>query len=161
MTSPVWGRSAAPAFTKRKTKLHLQLTNSHQTTAHGGQVLADALCRRFDLWQRLDDEPCLDPRRRTSAGFSPVALAAQLLFTFTSGGTSLADAERLDQDRVLLQLLGLDKGADPTTLGEWLRAQTKASVRALHRLNAQWVDWASQQAAPGRWRHAGEVEVFF
>ena len=28
-----------PAFTKRKTKLHVQLTNSDQATAHGGQVL--------------------------------------------------------------------------------------------------------------------------
>ena len=37
------------------------------------QVLIDALCRRFDLWQRLHDEPALDPRTRTGAGFSPVA----------------------------------------------------------------------------------------
>src|ERR1035438_10731337 len=31
----------------------------------------------------------------------------------------------------------------------------------VHRLNAQFVDWASQQAKPGRWLHAGEAEVFF
>jgi len=86
---------------------------------------------------------------------------AQLLFTLTSGGASLADAERLAQDRVLMQLLGLDKGADQTTLGEWLRGQTKESVLALHRINADWVDWASQQAKPGRWQHGGEVELFF
>ncbi|MGA2245398.1 MAG: transposase [Verrucomicrobiota bacterium] len=150
-----------PAYTKRKTKLHVQLTNSEQATAHGGQVLVDALCRRFNLWQRLHDEPSLDPRKRTGAGFSPVANIAQILFTLTSGGASLADAERLGQDRVLMKLLGLTKGADQTTLGEWLRAQTKTSVLALHRLNAQWVDWASQQAKPGRWLHGGEAEVFF
>ena len=101
------------------------------------------------------------PRKRTGAGFSPVANVAQLLFTFTSGGASLADAERLGQDRVLLHLLGLVKGADQTTLGEWLRAQTKESVMDLHRINAQLVDWASQQAKPGRRLHAGEAEVFF
>lgn len=149
------------AFTKRKTKLHLQLTNSHQATAHGGQLLVDALCRRFDLWKRLHEEPSLDPRKRTSTGFSAVANIAQLLFTLTSGGASLADAERLGQDRVLMQLLGLDKGPDQSTLGEWLRAQTKESVLALHRLNADWVEWASQQAKPGRWQHAGQVELFF
>jgi len=150
-----------PAYTKRKSKLHIQLTNSDQATAHGGQVLVDALCRRFGLWQRLHDEPSLDPRKRTGAGFSPVANIAQLLFTLTSGGASLADAERLGKDTVLLKLLGLAKGADQTTLGEWLRAQTPTSVRALHRINAHWVDWASQQAKPGRWRHGGEAELFF
>ncbi len=150
-----------PVFTKRKTKLHLQITNSDQASAHGGQLLVDALCRRFGLWKRIHEEPSLDPRKRTGAGFSPVANTAQLIFTLTSGGASLADAERLGQDRVLLDLLGLEKAADPTTLGEWLRAQTPESVRALHRINAQLVDWASGQAKPGRWLHAGEVELFF
>lgn len=150
-----------PAFTKQKTKLHLQLTNSHHASAHGGQVLVDALCRRFDLWQRVHNEPALEVRKRIGAGFSPVAILAQLLFSFTSGGASLADAERLGLDRVLMNLLGLGKGADQTTLGEWLRAQDPESVRALHRLNAEFVDWAKEQAKPGRWLHAGEVEVFF
>ena len=150
-----------PAFTKRKTKLHLRLTNSDQATAHGGQLLIDALCRRFDLWRRIHEEPSLDPRKRTGAGFSPVSNIAQLLFTLTSGGASLADAERLGQDGVLMNLLGLAKGADQTTLGEWLRSQTKESVMVLHRINAALVDWASQQAKPGRWLHAGEVELFF
>ena len=86
---------------------------------------------------------------------------AQLLFTLTSGGASLADAERLAQDCVLRELLGLEKGADQTTLGEWLRASTPETVRALHRLNAAFVDWSGQQAKPGRWLHAGEVELFF
>ena len=141
-----------PAFTKRKSKLHIQLTNSDQATAHGGQVLIDALCRRFDLWKRLHEEPSLDPRKRTGAGFSPVANIAQLLFTLTSGGASLADAERVGKDRVLMNLLGLERGADQSTLGEWLRAQTKESVIALHRINAEFVDWSSQQAKPARWR---------
>ncbi len=150
-----------PVFTKRKSKLHIQLTNSDQATAHGGQVLVDALCRRFNLWTRLHNESSLDPRKRTGAGFSPVANMAQLIFTLTSGGASLADAERMGQDRVLMDLLGLEQGADQSTLGEWLRAQTKESVIALHRINAEFVDWSIQQAKPARWLHGGEVEVFF
>jgi hypothetical protein len=152
---------AVPAYTKRKSNLHLLLTNSDQATAHGGQVLVDALCRRFGLWKRIHENPALEHRKRTGAGFAPVANIAQLLFTFTSGGASLADAERLGQDRVLLDLLGLKKGADQTTLGEWLRAQTPESVRALHQVNAELVDWASAQAKPGRWLHGGEAELFF
>ena len=79
-----------PLFTKRKTNLHSQMTNSDQSTCHGGQLLVDALCRRFDLWKRLQCEPSLDPRKRTGAGFTPAANVAQILFTLTSGGASLA-----------------------------------------------------------------------
>lgn len=150
-----------PAYTKRRSRFHILLTNSDQATAHGGQVLVDALCRRFGLWRRIGQEPALEHRIRTGAGFAPVANVAQVLFTLTSGGSSLADAERLGQDKVLLGMLGLEKGADQTTLGQWLRAQTPESVRALHRINAELVDWASQQAKPSRWLHGGEVELFF
>ena len=59
------------AFTKRQTKLHLQLTNSDQATAHGGQVLVDALCRRAGLWKKITEEPALEIRKRTGSGFSP------------------------------------------------------------------------------------------
>jgi hypothetical protein len=148
-------------YTKRKTKLHLAITNSDQATAHGGQVLVDALCRRAGLWKRFHEEPSLEVRKRTGAGFCPVAMVAQFLFAFTSGGASLADAERVGKDRVLMDLVGLEKGADQSTLGEWLRAQTPESVRALHRINAEFVDWSSQQANPARWLHAGQVETFF
>ena len=112
-----------------------QRANSDQASAHGGQVLVDALCRRFNLWKRLQEEPSLDPRRRPGTGFTPAANVAQILFALTSGGASLTDAERLGQDAVLMQLVGLARGADQTTLGEWLRAQTAASVRAWHRIN--------------------------
>jgi hypothetical protein len=150
-----------PLFTKRKTRLHIQLTNSDQSTAHGGQVLIDALCRRFNLWKRIQQEPLLDPRKRQGAGFSPAAIVAQILFSLTSGGAGLADAERVGKDKVLMDLLGLQAGADQSTLGEWLRAQSKESVLALHRINAEFVDWAAKEARPQRWLHGGEVELFF
>ena len=150
-----------PLFTKQKNKLHIELTNSDQATAHGGQILIDAICRRFDLWKRIQNEPLLDPRKRLGAGFSPTAVVAQLLFSLTSGGAGLADAERLGKDKVLMGLLGLEAGADQSTLGEWLRAQTKESVIALHQINAQFVDWSIQEAKPQRWLHGGEAELFF
>lgn len=150
-----------PAIRKRKTKLHFSFTNSDQATAHGGQVLVDALCRRFDLWKKVDQIESLDPRSRKSSGFAPSSWISQLLFAFTSGGVSLADAERLAQDRVLLDLVGLSKGADQTTLGEILRAQTKESVLALQELNAQFVDWVWLHTPQKRLLHAGQTEYFF
>src|SRR5438477_12771389 len=131
-----------PAIRKRKTKLHFTFTNSDHATAHGGQILVDALCRRFDLWKKLDRIEALDPRTRKTSGFAPSGWIAQLLFAFTSGSVSLADAERRGQDRLLMDLIGLSKGADKTTLRELLRAQTAATVLVVLQLNTALVDCA-------------------
>ena len=148
-------------FRKHRSPFKLELTNCGQSSAHGGQVLIDAFCRRFGLWRKIADEPLLDPRTRQSTGFAPEAIIAQLLFTLTSGGCSLADAERLGHDAVFLKMVGLDQGADESTLGEYLRGQSKESVRALHRLNRDLVRWTLDQAKPGRVLHGGDLEVFF
>lgn len=148
-------------YRKRKSSYKIELTGQGKATAHGGQVLVDALCRRFRLWERISRIEAIDPRKRKGAGYDPEALAAQLIFTLTSGGMSLADAERIGQDRVLLESVGLEKVADQTTLGEWLRAQTPESVRLLNRLNSDFVKEVLAASKPSRVRHAGELELFF
>ena len=94
-------------------------------------MLADALCRRFGLWDRLSRVEGLDPRRRKGAGFDPEPWCAQVILTLTSGGACLADAERLGADKILLESAGLEKTADQTTLAEWLRAQAEESIQGL------------------------------
>jgi hypothetical protein len=148
-------------YRKRKTRYEFELTGKGRTTAHGGQVLVDALCRRFRLWERISRIEGIDPRKRKGSGHDPEAMAAQILFTLTSGGASLADAERLGQDTVLLESVGLEKVADQTTLGEWLRAQTPESVRLLCKLNSDFVKEVLAESKPARVRHGGELEVFF
>ena len=148
-------------YRKRKTRYQFELTGKGRTTAHGGQVLVDALARRFRLWERIARIAGIDPRKRKGSGHDPEAMAAQVVFTLTSGGTTLADAERLGQDAVLLESVGLEKVADQTTLGEWLRAQTPESVRLLCQLNSAFVKEVLRESQPARVRHAGELEVFF
>jgi len=148
-------------FSKRKNQFKIELTNSDQATAHGGQILIDNLCHEFGLYKKIAQNPLLDPRTRKTIGFKPETIIAQFIHNFTSGGTSLCDAGRLSQDTVLMGLLGMEKGADESTLGEWLRAQTKESIIALHELNRDLVRWALNNAAPGRILHAGQLEVFF
>jgi len=150
-----------PAIHKQKSRFKFTFTNSDKATCHGGQVLVDALCRRFDLWRKLDQIPSLDRRRRKSSGFAPSAMVAQLIFTLTSGGHSLADVERLGRDRVLMELVGLAKGADESTVGEFLRSQTRESLLEYIRLNAEFVDWVWGQAPKHRLLHAGWTEYFF
>lgn len=148
-------------YRKRKTQYSLELTGKSKSTAHGGQILVDALCRRFRLWERLAAIEGLDPRKRKGSGHDPEAMAAQVIFMLSSGGTTLADAERLGQDGVLLESVGLEKVADQTTLGQWLRAQTPESVRGLCKLNSDFTKEVIGESKPARVRHGGELESFF
>lgn len=150
-----------PAFKKKSTRYHLAVATAEQLSSHGGQVLVNSLARRFSLWDRLAAIPSLDPRKRKSSGFSPAAIIAQILLGFCSGATSLADMDRLGSDPVLLGLFGLEAGADESTLGEWLRAQSEASVEAVMDLNRALVAEVLAQAKPARVRHGGRPVVFF
>jgi hypothetical protein len=148
-------------YKKRKTRFLFKLDETHKTTAHGGQILVDALCRRFGLWEQLAAIEGLDPRKRKGSGYDPETLAAQVIFGLASGAVTLKDMERLGGDPVLLEAVGLDKVADECTLAEWLRAQTPETVEALARLNTRFVKAVVEQAEPSRIRHAGQLEVFF
>lgn len=146
---------------KRKSRYEFQFGQTGKATAHGGQVLVDAVARRYGLWSKFARLPGIDPRKRKGSGFGPDAVAAQVVFALASGGTSLADCERLGGDPVLLEAVGLDGVADQTTLGEWLRAQDKEGVRLLWQINSDLAKAVLADAAPARVRCGGKLEVFF
>jgi hypothetical protein len=148
-------------FKKRKTRFLFKTDETCKTTAHGGQILVDAICRRFGLWESLAAIKELDPRKRKGSGYDPEAQAAQVILGLTSGAVTLKDMERMGDDAVLMEAVGLDKVADASTQAEWLRAQTPASVEALAQLNAQFVKAVLDVAPSARIRHAGQLEVFF
>ncbi len=120
-----------------------------------------ALLNEFNLWGRIGTEKAFDPRLQRTKGFDPEVILAQLVVNFTSGGASLADAERLDEDEALKALLGIEKFADQTTLGEWLREVGEPGWQALRRITRDFVGWALAKAQPGRYQQAGRVECFF
>lgn len=160
MTS-LWCLVIVPAFKKKNCRFHLDISTAEHLSSHGGQVLLDSLARRFGLWDQLAGIEGLDPRKRLSSGFSPSALISQMILGFTSGAVSLSDMDRLGTDPVLLALVGLTKGADQSTLGEWLRAQTSETVESVMEVNRNFVDKVLRQAKPGRVLHAGRPTVFF
>lgn len=159
--TPLWCLVFVPAYKKKDCRFHLRLDTAEDVSAHGGQVLIDCLAKRFEVWNRLAKIDGIDPRKRLTSGFSPIALISQIILGFASGATSLADMERLGQDRVLVELVGLAKGADQSTLGEWLRAQSPKSVEAVMSINRDFVAEVFQQAKPGRVLEAGRPTVFF
>ena len=77
------------------------------------------------------------------------------------GGASLADAERVEEDRLARRMAGMARFADESTLGESLRAQSPESVRALWALIREFVRWVKGRALGARWQYDGRAENFF
>jgi hypothetical protein len=146
---------------KKRSNVDLVLEDAQTTTAHGGVIAIDALAKDFGLWEKIKGHKSMDQRRDTKRGFSPEVIVAQLILSLCSGGISLADAERFGKDSALGKLLGLEKMADESTLGEWLRGQDRHSLSELWALNHDLVQWILERSEPARVRHGGQLEVFF
>ena len=103
---------------KRRSHVDMVLEEGETTTAHGGVIAIDALAKDFGFWDKLRACGLMDPRKDRSRGFGPEAVMAQLIFSLCSGGISLADAERLSRDQAMGKLVGVERMADESTLGE-------------------------------------------
>lgn len=73
----------------------------------------------------------------------------------------MADAERLNDEPLVRELVRTKKFADQTQLGQWLRAQSDASIAAFWKLIAQFAQWVVERAHAARWTYAGRAEIFF
>jgi len=134
---------------------------SSQATAHGGQLAVAALLTQFGLWKRVRETPALDPRTDRSKGFDAEVYVATFVFAFTSGGVTIADGERLDEDDSLKRLLGVKKIPDQSALGEWLRAIGESGREALRRITREFVAWTSARVKRERLLVSGRLECFF
>lgn len=150
-----------PLFAKRSPKLRFEFVVAKKESTLGGLPALEALAQQFGLWKKIRALPGLDPRSRTSHGYSPELIVAQLLYCLCSGGASLADAERLNDEPLVRELARTKKFADQTQLGQWLRAQSEDSIAAFWKLIAGFVQWVLERADAARWTHAGRAEVFF
>jgi hypothetical protein len=150
-----------PLITKRSPKIRFEFVPAKKQSVLGGLPAIEALAQRFGLWPKIRALPGIDPRVRTTHGYSPELNVAQLLYCFCSGGASLADAERLNDEPLVRPLARVPRFADQTQLGEWLRKQSDTSIAALWQLISEFVQWALAQTDAARWTYAGRAEVFF
>jgi hypothetical protein len=148
-------------YTKKERRIDIEFRPSHRATAHGGQFGINGLAHEFGLWDRVKQDTRLDPRTHTGKGFDPCVYVAAFLFSFTSGGDSLADAGRLEDDEALKAILGVTKFPDETALGEWLRNIGEEGADALRDIGRAFTQWALDRTQPGRLLHAGQLECFF
>jgi len=119
------------------------------------------LLGEYGLWEKLKGYPRLDPRTDKHKGFDVEVYVAAFVFGFCSGGKSLADTERLNEDEALKAMLGMKRMPDQSALGEWLRNLGEDGVQELRRLVRDFCQWALQRAQPARIRHCGMLEAFF
>ena len=140
-----------PTLRKRSPKIEFQFVPTAKQSTLGGLPAIEALAQQFGLWEKLRAIPGLDPRSRITHGYSPELIVAQLLYSFCSGGASLADAERLNEEPLCRQLARVEQFADQTQLGEWLRKQTDASIAVLSKLLCQMDQSGTAPAQPQGW----------
>ena len=150
-----------PRYCKRSPKLRFQFVPSPKQSTLGGLPALEALAQQFDLWHKVRRLPGLDSRTRTSHGYSPELIVAQIRCCFWTGGASLADAERLNDEPLARQLARVAKFADQTQLGEWVRARSDESIAAGWGLIAEFIEWVRARAAAARWTYAGRAEACF
>ena len=148
-------------ITLQPRKFLVEFRDWQEASVHGGQLALAALLEEFGLKERVAGEPALDPRTHKGKGFDPLVYVTQLLHSFTSGGISLSDAERLNQDEPFRAFLGVEKLPDQTAVEGWLRDIGEPGWQALRRLNRDFVQWALGRAEPARYQHAGRTECFF
>jgi hypothetical protein len=67
-----------PLYRKRSPELRFQFVPSQKQSTLGGLPAVEALAQQFDLWNEVRRLPGLDPRTRTSHGYSPELLVAQI-----------------------------------------------------------------------------------
>jgi hypothetical protein len=150
-----------PVLTKRSPKFRLEFVANKSHSVHGGLPAVEALCQQFGLWEKLRAIPGLDCRKRKNQGYSAELMVAQLLYSLTSGGSSLADAERLNEEPLARLLARVPAFADQTTVGQWLRTQTPESIAGLWQVIEQFVMWVLERTDARRWTYCGRGEVFF
>ena len=146
---------------KSRPVFEFEATKADGLASHGGLVAIDAIAQDFGLWDKIKALASLDPRRDIHRGHSQELLCAQFILSLCSGGAGLADAERIGRDGALMQLLGMAKCADASTLGQWLRAQSLPGLHELQQINRDLVAWSLAKADPKRVRHNGKLPCFF
>jgi hypothetical protein len=150
-----------PAVTKKDRRIKLQLVANKDHSVSGGLIAVEAMAQHSGLWDKLRLNRCLDPRKDRSRGYSAEVIAGQILYALCSGGTGVVDAERLNDNPLAKELFGVEKFADESQVGEWMRAQNEKSLAVLQQINRDLVQWICTKADRRRWLHAGQREIFF
>ena len=144
-------------------RIGLEFRSGEEATAKGGVFAIKAFAQECGLWKRIEAEADLDPRKDKSKGYDPKAYVATFLFGFSTGGASMADFERLNDEPGLKRFLGIKRFPfpDETTLGQWLRGIGQKGAKRLRCINRDFIAWALERIDKGRILHNSQLDWFF
>jgi hypothetical protein len=114
-------------------------------THFGGLVLLQRFCQSLQLRRRLQRQVKL---RRRHADYAPADLLLALMYALIAGLRRINKTELLQYNGAFLDLLGLDRFPNETTLRRFLQRMAPQAIRQLVSLHDQLRDqlWAVPQA---------------
>jgi hypothetical protein len=114
-------------------------------THFGGLVLLQRFCQSLQLRRRLQRQVKL---RRRNADYAPADLLLALMYALIAGLRRINKTELLQYNGAFLDLLGLDRFPNETTLRRFLQRMAPQAIRQLVSLHDQLRDqlWAVPQA---------------
>jgi len=148
-------------YTMKDPRIEVEFRSSEEATAKGGIFAIKAFAQECGLWKQIEAEPDLDPRKDKSKGYDPKVYVATFLFGFASGGASMADFERLNDEPGLKRFLGIKRFPDETTLGQWMRNLGDKGHAALMRINREFIAYALKRIDKGRILQGPHLDWFF
>lgn len=148
-------------YTLRPGRIRVEFETSEKATVHGGQMAIAAVMENFGLKRRVKRCGALDPRRDTHKGYDPEIYVEGLLYAMTSGGCTVSEVEKLNEDKALQSMVGIQRFPDESSVGEWMRNVGDEGALAIRRIGRDFVKWALDQADRRRYQHAGQTECFF
>lgn len=137
-----------PIIRKNASMPALDIMDRRKSTPHGGLLLLEALCRRCNLWNQIDEKQFPLLVNSGLGARSSESIIAQLLFSLALGQAGLREAARLRDEPLLMRLVGLKDTANEQILSAWLAGQTETSLQELRRLNTAFVAWVLPQFFP-------------
>ena len=142
-------------------RIEVDFRSSDEATAKGGIFAIKAFAQQCGLWKRIEAQADLDPRKDKSKGYDAKVYVATFLFGFASGGASMADFEKLNDEPGLKRFWGIKRFPDETTLGQWMRSIGQKGAEMLMQINRDFIAWAMERIQNGRLLHCDHLDWFF
>jgi hypothetical protein len=114
-----------PVFTNPPLKI--KANNQAPMTSYTGLALARDLINRLELPRLIDENVAVLKRHRPYHESDHILTQ---VYNFLSGGESIVDIERLQENTAVRRILGADRILDPTTAGDFLARFTSKQLDA-------------------------------
>lgn len=141
-------------------KIQIEVRDARTASVYAGQVAIVALMRQKRLIAQLQNCAALDSRVR-ERGYEGWIYALAIILSLTNGGGCIAAAERLNEDKALLEVLGIERFPDQSSIAEWLRKDSANKSLAILSILREFVGSILKDPEFKRRQGGAAIEIFF